>query len=228
MSDNVTISNGLLPTYDVLSDDVGGKHCQIVKLSVGGDGVGTAVTTSVPISSTALEVAQGAAIASKTGPLIQSSTTSADPSYTTATVNPLSTDTAGRLRVVLSSLGTNISVNNGTASSATQRVTIASDSTGQIKEIRSGTGTVTSVADTATSATILAANTSRLGATITNDSSGILYVRFAAGTASTTNYSQRLSQHQTVTVPANYTGIVVGIWATDPNDGAARVTEFTV
>lgn len=256
MANNVTIDNGTLTDYDVLTDDVGGKNCQIVKLSFDADGSGTAAT-SVPVtgsvtanagtnlntSALALEsggnlasiktntaplvTAQGAATSGKTGPLVLTSTTTANPTYTNGTVNPLSTDTAGLLRTIVSSWGTNISVNNGVAGSATIRVTLASDSTGQVKEVRSGTGTVSSVNDTATSATLLAGNTSRLGATIFNDSTAALYVLFASGTASSTNYSVKVLTNGLVTVPANYTGIIVGVWATDPNDGGARITEFT-
>ncbi len=59
-------------------------------------------TSALALDATAakLNTAQGAAIASVTGPLGQTSTTTAAPTYVTATVNPLSTDTAGNLRVV--------------------------------------------------------------------------------------------------------------------------------
>ena len=43
--------------------------------------------------------AQGAAIAGKTGPMVQCSVTSSAPAYTTATVDPLNCDTTGNLRV---------------------------------------------------------------------------------------------------------------------------------
>lgn len=54
MADNVTVDNGALTDYSVLSDDVGGKHAQIVKLSLSADGVGAAVTGMLPTSSAAL------------------------------------------------------------------------------------------------------------------------------------------------------------------------------
>jgi len=64
---------------------------------------GVASGTAIPVSTTELGVAQGAAIASKVGPMVQTSTTTAAPTYTTATVNPLSTDTSGSLRVAIMS-----------------------------------------------------------------------------------------------------------------------------
>lgn len=51
-----------------------------------------------------LNTAQGAAIASVTGPLGQTSTTTAAPTYTTATVNPLNTTTGGALRSDLTTI----------------------------------------------------------------------------------------------------------------------------
>lgn len=104
-------------------------------------------------------------------------------------------------------------------------------STGQafkfVKDIGSTTTTITSVSDTNTSTTILASNEYRLGATIINDSSAVLYLLLGSGDASTTNYTVRMAQYGYYEVPFNYTGQINGIWASDPNDGAARVTEIT-
>jgi hypothetical protein len=95
------------------------------------------------------------------------------------------------------------------------------------KEIRSATGTNTSVADNAASVTILASNTARLGATVYNDSSATLYLLLGATAASTTNYTCRVVSSGYYEVPFGYTGQLTGIWASDPGDGAARVTELT-
>lgn len=93
----------------------------------------------------------------------------------------------------------------------------------------SSTGTASSVASSATSVPLLAANTARKHATIANDSTAILYILFGAGTASTTNYSVALDAKGTVpgvaSVPSGYTGVVNGIWASA--NGFARVTEYT-
>jgi hypothetical protein len=113
--------------------------------------------------------------------------------------------------------------------SGTPSVTVSGTATvsGTVNPSRAGTGTHTSVNDTATSATLLAANASRLGGTIYNDSSALLYVLWGAGTASASNYSVRVYSNGYVEIPANYTGVVVGVWASDPNDGASHATEFT-
>jgi hypothetical protein len=92
---------------------------------------------------------------------------------------------------------------------------------------RPATGTNTSVADNAASTTILASNANRRGATVTNDSSATLYLLLGSTAASTTNYTARIVQYGYYEVPFGYTGQLTGIWASDPNDGAARVTEIT-
>jgi hypothetical protein len=95
------------------------------------------------------------------------------------------------------------------------------------KEIKPATGTNTSVADNAASVTILASNTSRIGATVYNDSSAILYLLLGTGPATTTNYTCKVASSGYYEVPFGFTGQLTGIWASDPNDGAARVTEIT-
>lgn len=87
------------------------------------------------------------------------------------------------------------------------------------------TGTESNVSGSASSVTILAANASRKGAVIANDSTAILYLLLSDDTASTTKYTFKLLQDDSVTLePGDYTGKIVGIWASAT--GAARVTEF--
>lgn len=93
--------------------------------------------------------------------------------------------------------------------------------------VTSGTATRTSVADSAIAVELLAANGSRKGAIITNDSSASLYVGLGTVDPTATNYTVIIHPGQTWTLPSNFTGQVKGIWASDPNDGAARVTELT-
>ena len=94
------------------------------------------------------------------------------------------------------------------------------------KELRPTTGTVTSINDAATSTTLLASNTSRLGATFFNESTSTLYLKCGA-TASTTSYTTQIdpSGYWELPQPA-YTGVIDGIWSADAS-GAARITEFT-
>jgi len=96
-----------------------------------------------------------------------------------------------------------------------------------VKEQRAATATQNTVNDSSSSGTILASNANRLGATIANDSSAVLYLRLSSSAATSTNYTVRMVQYSYYEVPFGYTGAITGIWASDPNDGGARVTEIT-
>lgn len=91
-------------------------------------------------------------------------------------------------------------------------------------------GTLSNVAGSASSVTLLAANTARLGFVIVNDSTAILYIKFGT-TASATSFTYELpgnaSGVYTLESAArfNYTGVITGIWASAT--GTARVTEMT-
>lgn len=91
-------------------------------------------------------------------------------------------------------------------------------------------GTITSVNDTNASTTLLAANTSRKGATFYNDSTVNLYLAMSDTTASATAFSVIVPPNNLYELPVCaggvYTGKVVGIWASDAS-GACRVTELT-
>jgi hypothetical protein len=90
----------------------------------------------------------------------------------------------------------------------------------------SDTAACTQVADTASSTTLLSANSARTGCSIQNTSSGVLYVKCGA-TATTTDFTVRLIQYAYWEAPYGYKGRIDGIWATDPNDGAAVITEYS-
>lgn len=87
------------------------------------------------------------------------------------------------------------------------------------------TGTLSSVAASATSVTILAANANRKGALIFNDSTSTLALAFAS-TASLTAFTVELPPNGLYEMPMpNYTGTIAGIWVSAT--GAARVTELS-
>lgn len=94
-----------------------------------------------------------------------------------------------------------------------------------VKEERSGTATTSQVNDTASSTTLLASNADRLGATVHNDSTAILYLKLGT-TASATDYTVAMAANAYYEVPYGYTGRIDGIWANDAS-GAARITELT-
>lgn len=91
---------------------------------------------------------------------------------------------------------------------------------------RTSSTTLANVSQSASNVTILASNTSRLGATIHNDGDDILYLKFGT-TASTTSFTVKMQVDDYYEVPFGYTGIIDGIWASS-GSGAARVTELEV
>jgi hypothetical protein len=91
--------------------------------------------------------------------------------------------------------------------------------------IQPSNSTVSSVASSTSTVTILAANAARRGAIIFNDSTSNLYVKLGSG-ASTTSFSVRLGTAGLFQLPYPvYTGIITGVWSSV--NGAARVTELT-
>jgi hypothetical protein len=91
---------------------------------------------------------------------------------------------------------------------------------------KSATATLSNVSGSASSVTLLASNTSRLGATIHNDSTADLYLKFGS-TASSTSYTVKLTAQALYEVPGPYiyNGIITGIWSSAT--GSARITELT-
>lgn len=96
-----------------------------------------------------------------------------------------------------------------------------------VKPPMAGTATRTTVADNAVAVELLAANAARKGAYLLNTSSAILYIGLGTVDPTPTDYTEKLFQDQAWRVPDCYTGQIKGIWASDPNDGVARVTELT-
>lgn len=87
--------------------------------------------------------------------------------------------------------------------------------------------TITKTADTATATQLAAQNVHRYKAIVTNTSSAVLYVLLEnSGTAAVTRFTKRLQQWESWEVPDAWIGEIKGVWATDPGDGEAIVTEF--
>lgn len=88
------------------------------------------------------------------------------------------------------------------------------------------TATVTSVASSAISATLVAANAARTGLIISNDDVNPLYIKLGA-TASLTSYTAKIlgGGYWEMVLAKPYTGIVDGIWSAD-GSGSARITEL--
>lgn len=99
---------------------------------------------------------------------------------------------------------------------------------GKVAPAPATTGTLSSVSGTTSnSTTLLAANTARLGASVFNDSTALLYLSLAA-TCTSTSHTVQVPAGGFYELPeggAMYTGVITGVWASAT--GAARVTELT-
>lgn len=72
-------------------------------------------------------------------------------------------------------------------------------------------------------ATLIASNTSRIGATIWNDSTSVLYIDFDSS-VSMVDFARKLEPNGYCEVPFGYTGVVTGIW--ESVNGSAIIREF--
>lgn len=158
-----------------------------------------------------------------------------DPTYASGKAVELRLDAAGRLMTT-----SNVTViSEGTAAGAVgdSAVTDPTASASMIAALKGlltttkkpSTATLANVSGSASSVTLIAANASRLGAVIVNESTAVCYVTFGS-TASATSYTYALSgasaaPFATLEVPAGYTGIITGIWTSAT--GTARTTELT-
>lgn len=107
-----------------------------------------------------------------------------------------------------------------------KRVAIVDGSGNQVTsfaEDHPSTSAVTSVNDTATSTTLLSANTSRKEAIFANDSSSTLYIKLGT-TASATDYTVKLGTDDIFTT--GFTGRIDGIWSAD-SSGSCKITELS-
>lgn len=92
--------------------------------------------------------------------------------------------------------------------------------------LTSATSVLTTVGASATSVVILAANASRKGMYLYNDSSSAMYLAFAA-TASTTAFTVKIPAGNFFEMPTQpvYTSTISAVW--DSATGNARITELT-
>lgn len=151
--------------------------------------------------------------------------TSADGDYSI-----IATDSAGR--VGISDLGGSVTVDGTVTANAGTGPWPVTDNGGSLtvdgsvtaNPTRPATSTLSAVATSTTSATLIASNANRLGVTIYNDSNQNLFVKFGT-TASTTDFTIRLASQSYYEVPFGYTGRIDGVQST--GTGTARVTELT-
>lgn len=109
--------------------------------------------------------------------------------------------------------GTTTSVDSGTADNGTQRVVQAT----------SATPTLSNVASSATSVTLLSAATARISATLYNDSTQDVRIKYGT-TASATDFTWYLPSYGTLYID-DYNGRIDAIWLSA--NGNMRITELT-
>ena len=184
------------PTYTTSTD-------QPLSLTTAG-GLRVAVTEALPAGTNAI-----GKLSANSGVIIGAVEIAA--AQTLATVTTVSTVTS------LSQLaGQAINLGAGTTGTGTLRVVEASSST----------GTQDNPSLSTTSATVLAANTARRGATVFNGSTSIVYLRLSATAASTTTYTIKLNPDDYYEVPSYYNGAITGILNTGSTT-LVQVTEIT-
>jgi hypothetical protein len=93
-----------------------------------------------------------------------------------------------------------------------------------VKELRASMATPSNVSAAAADTLLLAANSNRMGATVTNDSVATLYLKLGTG-ASPTSHTAQIPRGGYYEVPFGYTGQINGYWSAAT--GTARVTEIT-
>ena len=188
----------------------GAAYVEVLAGGGGGGGGGTADSTA---ANQVLQLAQETAINNAIG---------------TPVASPAANTLLARVKELLTGIvlaaGTNLIGKVGidqTTPGTTNGVSV--NKTGAFANI--ATATLSNVASSASSITIVAANANRLRLIIYNDSTSILRIKFGA-TASSTSFTYALDPKATYESPTFnlYTGVIDGIW--DSANGSARVTEM--
>lgn len=111
--------------------------------------------------------------------------------------------------------------------SSTQNPTVPGGGTNSpiVSLLTSASAALSSVASSASTVSLSAANANRKGWQVFNDSSAVLYIAFAA-TASQSAYTTQIPPNSLYEMPLSiYTGAISGIWASAV--GNARITELS-
>lgn len=99
----------------------------------------------------------------------------------------------------------------------------ATDDEITVNSKKASDSTVNPVPASVSNTILLTAKTNRRAAFVFNDSSSILYLKLATNAAQN-SFTRKVAAQEFVEIPANYSGIVTGVWATA--DGSALITEI--
>lgn len=103
-------------------------------------------------------------------------------------------------------------------------VSVSPNNTFTINPFKPTTNTTYSVAGSASSTILLPSNSARVGATIYNDSTALLYIKLGT-TASLSDFTIKLFPLSYYEVPYGYVGEIDAIWSVA--NGFARIGELT-
>lgn len=92
-----------------------------------------------------------------------------------------------------------------------------------VRQFASTTATTSRVASSATTVDLLAMKPTRNQASVYNESTAVLFIKFGTG-ASSTDYTLPIAGGGYYELPIRYTGIVTGVW--ESANGFAQMTEF--
>lgn len=103
-------------------------------------------------------------------------------------------------------------------------VAVSPNNSFTINQARPATSFTYSVAASVSNVTLLPSNSTRLGATIYNDSMNLMYVKLGA-TASLSDFTIKLFPLSYYEIPYGYTGEIDALWSN--STGFARIGELT-
>lgn len=209
--------------FQILSTDSTGRSV-IVGAGVAGTGAGGVITVQGDAAGTALPISGSVSV---TGSVTVAQGTAANLNATVVqgTAANLKAQVFGGAADGAAVTGNPVLI---AGSDGTNVQTLLVDALGKLLVTASGstsaTGTLSNVAASATSVTVLASNAARLGATVVNDGNSKLYLKFGT-TASTTSFTVLIPAQGYYEVPFGFTGRMDGLWTSA--NGSARVTEMT-
>lgn len=244
IADGANIVEGTTTDAKVLGDSPGTISAKL-------RGINTALAGNIAVTGTFFQATQPVSLAINT-PTLQSGSTTTVTQATGSNLHtvidsgtislPTGASTSANQTTEITSLSSIVTNTTGLSTLANQTngtqqtkitngtTTASIDAEGNLGvSQKAPTATLTNVSASASSVTLLSANTARIGATITNDSSAVVYIKFGT-TASTTSYTVSLAGAASAPfsyyeVPAGYTGRIDAISASAT--GTLRITEIS-
>jgi hypothetical protein len=214
MANNVTVSNS--PTS--INTDIAtrttetgsGQHIQHIRLDLGTGATESQATTYVPVAKNVVG-------------LVASDLNVIDTLAGVKALISILTDISGNQQVYKSTGEVFSHIASANNSQGNSGYLLIDANQYLITRQKATSNTVSTVAASASSVTLLSSTSLRLGATIYNDSTAVLYIKLGT-TASSSSFTIKLQPDGYYEVPFGYTGRIDGIWASAT--GNARISEM--